>query len=301
MGCPPSDTPVATGWDRLHGVGGAFRVVACAGCGLLRTNPRPTLETIGVYYPDNYGPHSGAPAPGGAPATLLQRAAMALRWDGTADLVPPMPAGDALEVGCASGNFLGKLRRRGWNARGVEPSGAAGALARQAGFDVQVGPLERVAGWDTTFDLICASHTFEHFHRPLENLRRLRSWAKPGSMLSCSVPNAGALLFRQFLGAWYDLDLPRHLYHFTPRTLGALLAKAGWQVTRVKAQRTMNGLMGSLGYWLRDRKGGTSPAGDAFLGFPESKSPLKWTTVPLSFVLSALGQTGRMVIWARAV
>ncbi|HET6281805.1 MAG TPA: class I SAM-dependent methyltransferase [Polyangia bacterium] len=304
MGCPRSDTPLATGWDRLHGVGGAFRVVRCDHCALVRTNPRPTMATIGAYYPDNYGPHSGAMAPPKSaerPISLLSRAAMALRLDGTADLVPRMAPGVALEVGCANGRFLNKLRRRGWTAHGVEPSAAAAAIAVRDGFDVQVGPLETVPGFTAKFDLILASHTFEHFHQPLQCLTRLRSWAKPGTWLTCAVPDASTFLFRSFLGAWYDLDLPRHLFHFTPRTLTALLARAGWQVTRVKSQRTLNGLMGSLGYWLRDRNDGRSRAGDAFLRFPETGSRLKWTSIPATALLAALRQTGRMVVWARAV
>src|SRR5947207_1994127 len=43
--------------DRLHGGPGQFAVVRCQGCGLMRTNPRPTLEAMKAYYPDHYGPY----------------------------------------------------------------------------------------------------------------------------------------------------------------------------------------------------------------------------------------------------
>jgi SAM-dependent methyltransferase len=300
MGCGPAATKLAVGRDRLHGVPGTFVVVRCDTCGLMRTDPRPTMATVGAYYPGDYGPHEGVAT--AAPVSgRFARLLMALRLDGTRDLLPPISPGTALEVGCASGGFLQKLRRRGWTVYGVEPSREAAARAVSAGFSVHPGPLETAPQPSQPLDLVVASHAFEHLHDPLGSFKRLRSWSKPGAWLACAVPNAGGLLFRRFRGAWYDLDLPRHLFHYTPTTLGAMLARAGWEVTRVRAQRTLNGWAGSLGYTLRDRQQGRSAAGDALLRFPESASPLKVLSAPLSFLASALGETGRMVVWARAV
>ena len=118
--------------------------------------------------------------------------------------------------------------------------------------------------------------------------------------MACAVPDAGGLLFRRFRGAWYNLDVPRHLFHFTPATLTAMLAKAGWKVERVRPEMTLNGLAGTLGYFLRDRSGGTSTMGEALLRVPEVRSPLKMLTWPLELLLTAFRQTGRMVVWARA-
>ena len=194
-----------------------------------------------------------------------------------------------------------KIRARGWKVRGIEPSPEAAARASAAGFDVHAGPLETAVAPAEPFDLVVASHSLEHLHDPLDCLRRLRAWSKPGAYLTCEVPNAGGLLFRRFGGAWYDLDLPRHLFHFTRSSLGAMLAKAGWKLTRVRSHRTLNGLVGTLGYSLRDRNHGKSGLGDALVHFPDSGSRLKVLSVPFSFLLNALGQTGRMTVWARAV
>ena len=298
MGCDAGSIEVARGRDRVHGGPGEFVVVRCSACGLLRTSPRPSPETIGLYYPTDYGPYEGARD---APRiSWLDRLRAGLRWDGTRDLLPRIPRGAALEVGCASGNFLQKLQRHGWRARGVEPSPEAAERARRRGFDVFTGPLETAPDPTEPLDLIVGSHVFEHLYDPLPCFRRLRSWSKPGAYLTCAVPNADGYLFRRFLGAWYDLDLPRHLFHFTPATLTSMLSKTGWKVVKIRGQRTLNGLAGSLGYSLRDATAGRSRLGDALLRFPETSSPLKALSVPLSFLLQALGQTGRMVIWARA-
>ena len=264
----------------------------------MRTAPRPTQETIGAYYPGAYGPYvPGTPALVPGP---LERLRTALRLDGTRKLLPPLQPGLALEIGCAAGRFMSKLRRHGWTVHGIEPSPQAAAEARALGFPVHVGPLETAAPPAERYDLVVASHSFEHLHAPLDGFQRLRAWSRPGATLACAVPDAGGLLFRRFRGAWYDLDVPRHLFHFTPATLTAMLAKAGWKVERVRPEMTLNGLAGSLGYFLRDRSGGTSAMGEALLRFPEVRSPLKMLTWPLELLLTAFRQTGRMVVWARA-
>ena len=40
-----------------HGPGMRFAIVRCRHCGLAYTNPRPTPDTIGHFYPNNYAPH----------------------------------------------------------------------------------------------------------------------------------------------------------------------------------------------------------------------------------------------------
>src|SRR5262245_4707604 len=57
LGCPPGEEPVVQGHDRLHNLPGLFHVVRCNSCGLMRTDPRPTSESIGYYYPEDYGPY----------------------------------------------------------------------------------------------------------------------------------------------------------------------------------------------------------------------------------------------------
>lgn len=225
---------------------------------------------------------------------------MSLRWDGTRDLLPRIPPGLALEVGCASGRFMQKLRRHGWSVQGVEPSSEAAVRAERAGFSVHAGTLETAPPPPAPLDLVVASHSFEHLHEPLECFRRLRAWSKPGAYLTCAVPDAGSLLFRWFRGAWYDLDLPRHLFHFTPSTLESMLMTAGWKVVKTRPQSTLNGLVGSLGNAMLDRSP-DSFLGNSLLRFPDSRSPLKPLTAPLLWALTALGQTGRTVVWARAV
>ena len=58
--CPISensnDDILLKGTDRLNQLGGQFNVVQNKDSGLIRTNPRPDLKSMGYYYPDSYKP-----------------------------------------------------------------------------------------------------------------------------------------------------------------------------------------------------------------------------------------------------
>jgi SAM-dependent methyltransferase len=281
LGCRRDDASVLRGSDRLHGSRGEARVVRCRGCGLLRTNPRPTLATIGRCYPEeDYGPYRAAPRAAGALARLTRS------WRlGEMAIVPPLAPGRALEIGCASGAFLARLRESGWDARGIEPSPAAAARARAAGFDVYPGPAEDAPALGGPFDLVVARHSLEHLHDPVRVLVTARRQTRTGGFFVCTLPDAGSWLLREFGADWYDLDLPRHLFHFEVRTLARLLDHAGWHVERVRHQATTNPWLGSLA--LRAGRVPERPRWAALL------EPVGWG-------LGLWGRSGRMMVWARA-
>ncbi len=71
-------------------------------------------------------------------------------------------------------------------------------------------------------------HSLEHVHHPLAILRAAYRLLIPGGKLIVATPNIESIPFRVFGRSWFGLDLPRHLTHFTPTTLGAMLQTAGF-------------------------------------------------------------------------
>lgn len=296
LGCAKGDDVVLVGGDRLHSLPGEFTVVRCKACSLMRTNPRPGPETIGAYYPDDYGPHQQtAPAPSDVrtwKSTI--RAALDTRSEALPSLVP----GRLLEIGCASGDFLAKMATAGWKVEGLEFADAPAARARQAGFRVHSGPLETVDGPEGTYDLIVGWMVLEHLHDPVAALRRLRNWAGPATWLAVSVPNAGSIEFRLFRDRWYALQLPTHLFHYTPDTIRKVLARGGWRTERVLHQRSLANSAGSAALALQDRER-MPRLGSRLATFPKSPGRLGNALFPLAWGLAVAGQTGRMTVWAR--
>lgn len=298
-GCSCHDEPVLVARDLLSSLPGSYSIVRCQQCGLMRTNPRPTPDTMGFYYPEDYGPYIGTKVSDGTPGKksgFKQKIENLL--SSRSNELPDLKPGKLLEVGCASGLFLGQMHARGWSVQGIEFSKVAADNARKQGFEVFAGPLEVAPRPKQKMDLIVAWMVLEHLHQPKECLEKLLDWAEDDGYLVLSVPDINSLGFRLFGRYCYDLHVPNHLYFFNPTTIRELLAATGWQVERISHQITAASLVASLGYWLK----GTGKAGKFSkwcINFPTRGGKLRHLYFPLAYVLASLGQTGRMTVWAR--
>jgi 2-polyprenyl-3-methyl-5-hydroxy-6-metoxy-1,4-benzoquinol methylase len=301
LGCHEEDLQLFTGHDRLHALPGEFEVVRCLQCGLLRTNPRPTPAAMGKYYPDDYGPYLSTQVSSGAsPRWKRLKTFLKNLIEFNAQRLPALPPGRMLEIGCASGSFLSRQANLGWQVAGIEFSPSAAARARQAGYEVHCGPVETAPNPQEQFDLVVGWMVLEHLHDPVGALRRLHAWTRPGATLVVSVPHLSPLLLKAFGNACYGLQVPTHLYHFTPTTLRHLLERGNWRLERVFHHRVLSCLLGSLGHRLRDS--GHLPGVARWLeNFPDRATRLHQIFYPLAMILAALGQTGRMTVWARRV
>ncbi|MCU7933670.1 MAG: class I SAM-dependent methyltransferase [Candidatus Thiodiazotropha sp. (ex Dulcina madagascariensis)] len=297
LGCSSSDDLVLTGHDRINHLPGEFRLVKCRECGLMRTDPRPTPASMGRYYPDDYGPYQGTQASShsGGAAALKQWLRSIL--DVRAEYIPKLAPGRLLEIGCASGAYLQKMADSGWQVNGIEFSPHAAQAARELGYPVHAGSLESAALETTDFDLICGWMVLEHLHDPVAGLEKLHDWTKPGGWLAFSVPNAESLEFKLLKARWYALHLPNHLYHYTPDTIQAMLAKTGWTLHAIHHQRTLSSLFASIGHLLDDK--GFHRVSRWIVGKPEDPVRLYQILFPLAMLAAAMGQTGRMTVWAK--
>lgn len=300
LGCNQNDEVVLTGRDLLHDIPGEFTIVKCRTCGLMRTTPRPTPETIGYYYPDDYGPYLGTQVRQTEPASRIKKLLKPLVkrvFNFNTQCLPSLAPGRMLEVGCASGAFLHEMSSQGWQVQGIEFSEKAAQAAAQLGYRVHAGPLETAPPPEEPFDLIVGWMVLEHLHDPIGGLKKLREWAKPGAWLVLSIPNAKSLEFRLFKEKWYALQVPTHLHHFTPETIRRILLAGGWKLEMVHHQRVLSNLIASIGYVVRDK--GYAKFGGKLISFAERGGWGAYALYPLAFLLSVFGQTGRMTVWAR--
>ena len=72
-------------------------------------------------------------------------------------------------------------------------------------------------------------HVIEHLTGPRRVLTDIHRILKPGGRLLLELPNYDGYARAVFGTYWAALDVPRHLYHFTPATLDALLRRVGFR------------------------------------------------------------------------
>lgn len=203
------------------------------------------------------------------------------------------PAPRALDVGCGNGAYLLHLRALGWQVAGVEPNSTAALDAgRRFRLFVHSGTLGSAPFARESFDLVTFRHVLEHVPNPLADLRRAACLLRPGGQLLIECPNAAALARRVFSSYWFHLDLPRHLYHFMPQSLGALLRAAGFRVVHMGQVASTAGITGSLQYMVNAR---TCRPADNFLRWSRLARLLAW---PLSQGAAWAGRGDILRVWA---
>jgi SAM-dependent methyltransferase len=266
----------------------------------MRTNPRPTREGIRHYYPSEYAPyHDDRRIVRESPARSVPPWKHSIRrmlkvWE--AHSVPPLESGRLLEIGCAGGVFLRLMAERGWQVEGLELSERAANLAKSQDFQVHVGELESATAPTAPYDLIVGWHVFEHLHQPLNVLAKLHEWSRPGGWLAFSMPDASSWEFSFFRERWYGLQLPNHLFHYTPSTLNEVLARGGWRVERYLWHANPNNLLESLYYLCSDY--GQQRMGDFFLAVAQGRR-LRRSHRLLGKMLGLMHASGRMTVWAQ--
>jgi SAM-dependent methyltransferase len=283
---------VFTGVDRLHGLPGRFSVVRCEHCHLMRTDPRPSRQSIGLYYPADYSPYLQTAVAGVSSSRRLGRKL----FDPLDVSTPPLAPGRLLELGSASGSYLAAMRRLGWDVTGVEPDRASATRAAQmSGGCVHCAGVEDVEFDRESYDLICAWMTFEHLHDPVAAFRRCHTWLRPGGWIAFSVPDCGSWQFRTFRGQWFALQLPTHLHHFTPNTLTRILTDCGFVNVQIRWQRTLSDVALSLAYAVEWTCPWVVPQPRKLADSLFSRGLARLVGV----AAAPLHLTGRLTVWAR--
>ncbi len=202
--------------------GDRFEIVRCTECGLTRTDPQPSAAELDRYYPPGYHGQSKRYRLGlDSGLSVLHRARIR-----RIERLTGGP-GRVLDVGCGPGRFLDQMRKRGWETRGTERSAAAATQARDVlKLDVRAQDLDELIADGLSYDAVVLWHVAEHVHDPASTLRNVATLLRPGGVLMIAVPNFGSPEARVAKAAWFHLDVPRHLFHFTPATLRDLLVAA---------------------------------------------------------------------------
>jgi len=279
---------------------GKYNIVKCVNCGLIRTDPLPTISTMKYYYPKNYSPYIDTQAKKTSSQFKKNiKNILHFFFDTKGQAIPNLQSGNMLDIGCASGHYLHEMKKKGWNVFGIETSKDAVTYARKK-FNLRVfnGPIEKAKKPKCTYlDLIVGWMTAEHLHNPILAFKKLRAWSTKSTYLVLSIPNADSFEFNLFKNNWFALQVPTHVHHFTPKTIKKVLDISGWKVEKIIHQRTIANIIASIGNILKSY--GFIKIGTSLINYTSNPLKFNYLFYPISLIQAFFRQSGRITIWAR--
>ena len=206
-----------------------FKIVTCKKCGFRFTNPRPEEGAIGEYYQaESYISHTNTSK--GLISKIYQEVRK-FTLKGKLNLINRLSPnkGKLLDVGCGTGMFLNVARENGWKVNGIEPDAGARKIAEENN-QIKINDEVLSSFQQETFDVISLWHVLEHIHQLNETIEWLKDRLSKDGSLIIAVPNHESTDAKVYQEKWAAYDVPRHLYHFSQKSIKHLFAKHGFEL-----------------------------------------------------------------------
>jgi 2-polyprenyl-3-methyl-5-hydroxy-6-metoxy-1,4-benzoquinol methylase len=153
-------------------------------------------------------------------------------------LLPLARGTNLLDLGCGAGMFVKAASEKGFNATGVDISPASVECGRKLwNLDIACATVSDYTAKEENrgrFNIVTLYSVMEHIANPHETLAAVRTMLAEGGVLVIEVPDFHSIQARLFGAHWFHLDVPRHLFHYSPEGLKRLVQSAGFDVIAVR-------------------------------------------------------------------
>lgn len=226
---------------------GIYELRQCEACELIRLDPRLDDSALSQLYDEEFYFSTGWALRGIAEQVLHR-----IQCTRQRRVERHVRAGALLDIGSGDGRFVNHMAGAGWDATGVDFSPSAQALAEQrnGGGRFLCGSLFDHEFAPESVDAVTLWQVLEHIAEQREFLERTHALMRPGGVFIAAVPNIDGLSAQLAGERWWGLDVPRHLVHFSPRTLSTALESAGFEVVRINHLSLQYDPYGLLHSWL---------------------------------------------------
>jgi SAM-dependent methyltransferase len=211
--------------------GQIFNIDVCNHCEAGITQAVPPIDKIGAYYQSiSYISHSNTQE------GLMNKVYHWVRnymLQRKKDLIfkhtTPKTA-TLLDIGCGTGYFLNTLKNQQWVVTGIEPDDKARNFATEQFQLTVLPPKEMKLLKDQSFKVITLWHVLEHLHDLDGYWQEFGRLLKDDGLLVIAVPNHWSYDAKYYGKHWAAWDVPRHLWHFTPKSMTILAERFGFQL-----------------------------------------------------------------------
>jgi 2-polyprenyl-3-methyl-5-hydroxy-6-metoxy-1,4-benzoquinol methylase len=182
------------------------------------TNPRPEGKDLARYYhSDAYISHSNK---GGNLIDQVYKIArrFTLKWKYNLIQTQTITkAKSILDYGCGTGAFLEQCKKHQMFISGVEPSAVARVQAQKQTSGEVVGDIAQLS--TRSFDVITLWHVLEHVSELHGTITQLKTHLKENGTIFIAVPNLQSHDAKNYREHWAGFDVPRHLWHFSRKSM----------------------------------------------------------------------------------
>lgn len=213
---------------RYHMTKNFFNLVRCNNCGLVYIDPKPDKKEIINYYPfEDYYFIKKKPIVCIINNFFLKRKATIIK--------KYKNKGKLLDIGCGDGSFLYKMEQNGFDVFGLDISKEVCNIATEkldCKSNIFNTDLKDCNFPDRYFDVITLWHVLEHVPYPKQELFEINRILKDDGLLILGLPNIDSFAFKVFKKYWFNLDIPRHYYHFSTKSISKMLSSTGFKITK---------------------------------------------------------------------
>jgi len=202
---------------------GEFDVIYCKRCSLGFTNPYPTEETTGFLYDEKTSGDFDL-----ANGSFVDKIKDSLSQYHIKKITAGIQVRKVLDYSTGNGRFAiaASIAHKGADIVAVDYQDSPPPLLRNQK-KISYLTLAEHSENHTVYDFIILRHVLEHTHHPGKLITELASRLSSKGILYIEVPNLNsgcAKVFGKYYKGYY---VPRHLFHYTKKSLSQLIKNAG--------------------------------------------------------------------------
>lgn len=213
-----------------------FAIWECHDCSLRFTQDIPDENSIARYYQSSdYISHSDNAT---GPVNQLYKIARKFTLRNKRKLITNYTSGKLnkklLDIGAGTGAFASEMQQSGWAVTGLEPDDKARKEALNKHGISLFEPSQLFHQPEASFSAVTMWHVLEHVHQLHQYLATIGRLLQAEGKLFIAVPNYTCNDCSYYQSQWAAYDVPRHLYHFSPQSMQALLQQHQLRLQEIK-------------------------------------------------------------------
>lgn len=209
-----------------------FQLIECPTCQLRITSDAPAEDSIAPYYKsEDYISHSNSTK---GLINRLYHIVRQIMLNRKANLIKKISKGNKLlDYGAGLGYFASTMVQNGFDVDAFELNREAREKAKEL-FQLDIHESSYLNEIDKQFDVVTMWHVLEHLYDPNAYLNRFHELLNKEGRIVIAVPNFQSVDAKKYQEYWAGYDVPRHVWHFSPKSMEKLLSKNGFVLEKIR-------------------------------------------------------------------